>query len=38
VLSPEELMLDKYQVERIIYKINEELRTYRLSLERHFNR
>lgn len=37
VLSPEEVILDKYQIERIIYKINEELRTYRLYLEKHFS-
>lgn len=34
VLSPAEILLDKYQVERVIYKINEELRTYRLYLEK----
>lgn len=37
VISPEEVSLDKYEVERIIYKINEELSTYRLYLERRFN-
>lgn len=34
VLSPLEITLDKHQVERIIYKMNEELRTYRLYLEK----
>lgn len=37
VLSPSEILLDKYQVERIIYKMNEELRTYRLYLEKRLN-
>jgi hypothetical protein len=37
VLSPAEISLDKYQVERIIYKMNEELRTYRLFLEKRMN-
>jgi len=37
VLSPARISLDKYQVERIIYKMNEELRTYRLYLEKRMN-
>lgn len=37
VLSPAEVFLDKYQIERVIYKINEELRTYRLYLEKRLN-
>ena len=37
VLSPAQISLDKYQVERIIYKMNEELRTYRLYLEKRMN-
>jgi len=37
VLSPPRITLDKYQVERIIYKMNEELRTYRLYLEKRMN-
>jgi hypothetical protein len=37
VISPIEVLLDKHQVERIIYKINEELRTYRLYLEKRIN-
>ncbi len=37
VLSPSRITLDKYQVERIIYKMNEELRTYRLYLEKRMN-
>jgi hypothetical protein len=38
VLSPEEILLEKYQVERIIYRINEELRSYRLYLEKQLSR
>lgn len=34
VVAPAEMTLDKYEVERIIYKMNEELRTYRLYLEK----
>ncbi len=37
VMSPAEVLLDKHEVERIIYKINEELRTYRLYLEKRLN-
>ncbi len=37
VLSPAQISLDKHQVERIIYKMNEELRTYRLYLEKRMN-
>lgn len=37
VISPEEVRLDKHEVERIVYKINEELNTYRLYLERRLN-
>jgi len=37
VISPEEISLDRHAVERIIYKINEELNTYRLYLERRLN-
>lgn len=34
VLQPPELTLGRHEVERIIYKMNEELRTYRLYLEK----
>lgn len=37
VLSPAEITMDKHEVERIIYKMNEELRTYSLYLERRLN-
>jgi hypothetical protein len=37
VISPDEVSLDRHEVERIIYKINEELRNYRLYLERRLN-
>ncbi|KUK36752.1 MAG: hypothetical protein PWP44_1326 [Thermacetogenium sp.] len=37
VISPNEVSLDRHEVERIIYKINEELRNYRLYLERRLN-
>lgn len=37
VVSPSEVTLDKHEVERIIYKMNEELRTYRLYLEKRLN-
>jgi hypothetical protein len=34
VLHPAEFTLDRHEIERIIYKMNEELRTYRLYLEK----
>ncbi len=34
VLHPSELTLDRHEVERIIYKMNEELRNYRFYLEK----
>jgi hypothetical protein len=37
VLEPQEVTLDKNAVERIIYKMNEELRNYRLFLEKRIN-
>lgn len=37
VESPSELVLDKHQVERIIYKMNEELRNYRFYLDKRLN-
>ncbi len=36
ILSPEEMLLDKQQIERIIYKINEELRNYQLYLKKRY--
>ncbi len=34
LLSPEELVLGKHEVERVIYRMNEELRSYLAYLER----
>jgi hypothetical protein len=34
VLAPGEIVLDKHDVERIIYRISEEMRNYQLYLER----
>ena len=34
VLVPNEIVLDKHDVERIIYRISEEIRDYQLYLER----
>lgn len=38
MLSPSEVILEKHQVERVIYKINDELRNYRHYLEKHYSR
>ena len=34
VLAPDEIVLDKHEVERIIYRISEEMRNYQSFLER----
>ena len=34
VIAPGEIVLDKHDVERIIYRISEEMRNYELFLER----
>jgi hypothetical protein len=34
VLSPGEIVLDRHDIERIIYRISEEMRNYQLYLER----
>jgi hypothetical protein len=34
VIAPSEIVLDKHDVERIIYRISEEMRNYQLFLER----
>jgi hypothetical protein len=34
VVGPDEIVLDKHDVERIIYRISEEMRNYQLYLER----
>ncbi len=34
VIAPGEIVLDKHDVERIIYRISEEMRNYQLFLER----
>jgi hypothetical protein len=34
VIAPDEIVLDKHEVERIIYRISEEMRNYQLFLER----
>lgn len=34
VLTPSEIVLDRHDIERIIYRINEEMRNYQLFLER----
>jgi hypothetical protein len=36
VIAPSEIVLDKHDVERIIYRISEEMRNYQLYLERRF--
>jgi hypothetical protein len=36
VIAPSEIVLDKHDVERIIYRITEEMRNYQLFLERRF--
>lgn len=38
MLFPADVTLDKHQVERVIYKINDELRNYRHYLEKHYSR
>ena len=34
VVGPNEIVLEKHEVERIIYRISEEMRNYQLLLER----
>jgi hypothetical protein len=34
VLAPSEIVLDRHDIERIIYRISEEMRNYQLYLER----
>ena len=34
VLAPDEIALDRHDIERIIYRISEEMRNYQLYLER----
>ncbi|MGD0622285.1 MAG: hypothetical protein ABSA82_07460 [Thermacetogeniaceae bacterium] len=36
VIAPSEIVLDKHDIERIIYRISEEMRNYQLYLERRF--
>jgi hypothetical protein len=36
VVAPSEIVLDKHEIERIIYRINEEMKNYQLFLERRF--
>ena len=36
VIAPSEIVLDKHDIERIIYRITEEMRNYQLYLERRF--
>jgi hypothetical protein len=36
VIAPSEIVLDKHDIERIIFRISEEMRNYQLYLERRF--
>ncbi len=36
VVAPTEIVLDKHDIERIIHRINEEMKNYQLYLERRF--
>lgn len=36
VVAPNEIFMDKHDIERIIYRINEEMKNYQLYLERRF--
>ncbi len=36
IIEPQEIVLSKQDLERVIFKVNEEMRSYRNSLERKF--
>lgn len=37
VLSPQNIMLDKIDIERVLFKVSEELKLYRTNIERKYN-
>jgi hypothetical protein len=37
IVEPEQLILTKYDMERLLFRVNEELSVYRENVERKFN-